>query len=72
MTSDEFRSLVRGDLICIGGTGRCVVEAVYYQSGMVKINIRPQLDDEIIEGIPETEAFIVDQITPITILQKVA
>lgn len=61
--------MVRGDLIEVGGTGLCVVEAVFYQGGEVKINIRPQASEGIINGIPETECDIVDAIT---ILKKAA
>lgn len=69
MSSDQFRCLVRGDLVHAIGSGDGVVEAVYYQGGQVKINLQLRRSGEIVEGIPETEAEMIRAFIPKTALR---
>ena len=59
MTREWFRGLRRGDLLTVDGNGHAVVDGVFLEDGLVRVDLRLQRGEELMRGIPESECEVI-------------
>ena len=66
MTTAQFRSLSRGDIVRIKGLGPAVIETAFFHGDVFKVSIRLQGSQTVTPNIPEDEKMMFELISRLT------